>query len=127
MALNIKGIGVVFRFGSRGYPEPTDGSLDALQDSVFSILNTVRGERVHRPTFGCDLKSLIHSNMGRGAALRAKIEAQTAVERQERRVSVDLTTVTRSGSTISVDVIWRPKGNLSQTRRSSAVFDVGGA
>jgi len=127
MGLVVKGIAVRFRFGSRGYPEPTNGTVDALADSVYTILSTTQGERVHRPGFGCQLKMLIHSNMSRASALRAKIEARRAVEQQELRVVVDNVSVTRSGSTIAVDMNWRPRGNLSDSRSTSVSFDVGGA
>jgi phage baseplate assembly protein W len=127
MALNIKGLGVVFRFGSRGYPEPTRNTTDTLSNSIFTILNTTQGERVHRPGFGCQLKMLINNNMTRGSALRAKVEARRAIEQQEQRVIVDAVRVYRRDSTITVEVLWRPKGNLADARSTSVPFDVGGA
>ena len=126
MALEIKGIAVPLRLGKRGYPEPSRNSTDALADSVYTILSTVRGERIHNPSFGCKLKRLIHANMTRAAALKAKIEARQAVERQEKRVIVDDVRVSRSGSTIVVDMLWRPRGNLADARQTSISVDVGG-
>jgi len=127
MALDIKGIAVNLRFTSNGYPEPNSDTTDALSDSIYTILSTLQGERVHRPEFGCQLKRLIHNNITKAGALRAKIEARRAIEQQEKRVIVDDVRVGRSGSTISVDLIWRPRGNLSDARRTTVPFVVGGA
>ncbi len=125
MALRIHGIGVHFRFTSRGYPTPAD-DVELLGDSIETILKTTPGERVHRPSFGCDLKRLLFAGLTRATAVRAAVLARQAIERFEKRVIVDEITFQTRDSTILLNVRWRPKGNLSDARRLSIPFDNGG-
>lgn len=106
----IKGIAVNFRFGPRGYPEwATD--IELLGDSILSVLKTIPGERVYRPTFGCYAIRLLFANMSIAAALRVRSEARRAIETWEPRVIVDEILINNVDSSIQLTVIWRPKSN----------------
>jgi len=86
-SFQIKGIGVPFRFTILGYPEPeVDEAL--LTDSIVTILSTIPGERVMRPTFGSWLTHLIFANMTQASALRARSEVYRAIREWEPRVTV---------------------------------------
>jgi len=114
----IKGIAVHFRFGPRGYPEwATD--LEILAGSILTILKTIPGERVYRPTFGCYAIRLLFANMSVAAALRCRSEARRAIETWEPRVIVDEILIDKRDSTIGLTVIWRPKSNPSAASQTT--------
>jgi len=123
----IKGIAVPFRFGTRGYPEPAV-DIELLGNSISSVLKTLPGERVYRPTFGCNLKRLLFTNMSRQARVRAATEAREAIRINENRVIVDdiLIDNNAAANTISLTVVWRPLGNASQQQRTVLQFEGGG-
>lgn len=130
----IKGLAVNFRFDSNGYPaESVDVRL--LEDSILTILKTIPGERVYRPTFGCYAIRLLFANMSKAAALRCRSEARRAIETWEPRVIVDDILISANAgsfnsvsgpvvnssaaSTITLTVVWRPKGNAQQQQKTS--------
>lgn len=86
-AFQIKGIGVPFQFSEEGYPRAAVDE-ELLGDSIFSILSTMPGERVMRPTYGSWLRELIFANMSVAAALRARSEVYRAIRDWEPRVTV---------------------------------------
>lgn len=114
----IKGLAVNFRFDTAGYPsEAVD--VELLGDSILTVLKTIPGERPYRPTFGCYAVRLLFANIGRAAALRARTEARRAIETWEPRVIVDDILLTTADSTITLTVLWRPKGNAEQRQQTS--------
>ena len=123
----IRGIAVNWRFGSKGYPEPAT-DIDLLGDSIYTILMTLPGERVYRPTFGCNLKRLLFTNMSAAASVRAVTEAREAIRLNEDRVIVDDITLDQNASsnTISMLVVWRPLGSAAQQQRTVVEFEGGG-
>jgi hypothetical protein len=103
-----KGIAVHFRFGSHGYPEAaTDTEL--LGDSIETILKTIPGQRVYRPTFGCYVSRLLFANIGQETAVRARTEAMVALSAWEPRVIVDEIRINPVENKIELTVLWRPK------------------
>ena len=125
MAFRIRGLAVHFRFGTNGYPEPAEDT-ELLSDQIETILKTPIGSRVHRPTFGTSLHRILFANLSRAAAVRARVEARRAIEKWEKRVIVDQIDFRVSGSTIFLDVSWRPNNNLADARRVSVPFGGGG-
>ena len=125
MANLLKGIAVNFRFGSKGFPEPVLNA-ETLGDSVYTIMSTLPGERVHRPQFGCNLKRLLFTNVTRAGLVRAKVEARRAIERWEPRVVVDSIEVTNDQSKIMLEVNWRPKGSLVDATKTQIPLDIAG-
>jgi len=124
----IKGIAVPWRFGSKGYPEPAT-DIELLGDSIYTILMTLPGERVYNPTFGCNLKRLLFTNMSRQARVRASTEARTAIQSNEGRVIVDdiLIDNNAAANVIVLTVVWRPLGSSGpQQQRTTLQFDGGG-
>jgi len=123
----IRGTAVNFRFGSRGYPE-TATDTDLLGDSIYTILKTIPGERVYRPTFGCNLARLLFGNVTDRLRVRAKIEARVAITTFEKRVIVDDVRIDKvaEANKISVTVIWRPITDQTQIRQTVANFEIGG-
>lgn len=123
----IHGIGVPFRFGSRGYPEPAD-DIELLGDSIYTILKTARGDRVRRPTFGSDLHRLIFVNMSSQAKVRARTTAREALRTQEPRVIVDDIVIEQEdeANRIMLTVLWRPQSNPDIQRQTGVPFGQGG-
>lgn len=126
MANNIRGIGVNFRFGNKGFPEPATND-NLLEDSIYTILSTVPGERVHRPNFGCHLRRLLFTNISAAMLVRAQVEARRAIERWEPRVIVESLEVTNQDSKITIVIIWRPLGSLVDARHTQIPVDLAGA
>lgn len=118
--MRIMGLGVPFRFGSRGYPEPAE-DLDLLADSMEMILKTVPGERPHRPTFGSYLRWLLFTNMSQGSLYRAKAEARRAIEAWEPRVTVDDIRIRPVDSQIELTIIWRPLPSNSRRQQKKVL------
>lgn len=110
-----KGLGVHFRFGSNGYPEPSE-DVRLLADSMETILKTYPGERVHRPTFGSYLKRLLFANMTQANVARAKTEARQAIETWEPRVVVQDIEVETVDSRVQLTVYWQPRRSRQQER-----------
>lgn len=106
-----KGLAVPFRFTSSGYPTTSVGE-QVLHDSVFTILSTVPGERVMRPTFGSYLKLILFDNINRATAFRAKAEVFRALRQWEPRVFVQEVLFDIADTTITLHVIWRSASTL---------------
>lgn len=110
----IKGISVPFKFTRRGYPE---SCLDekCLHDSVFTILSTIPGERVMRPTFGSYLRLILFENINRVTGLRARTEVFRAIGLWEPRVSVQDVLFELEDTTITLHVSWTNNSGLLAT------------
>jgi phage baseplate assembly protein W len=124
MAKRIRGIGVNFRFGPAGYPEPVEDEV-LVGDSIYTILSTMPGERRHRPQFGCNLKRLLFGNINQVTLVQVEVEARQAIERWEPRAIVDEILVRDEGSRIIVEVVWRLKGSLTDSRTQIPFSDAG--
>lgn len=126
MAKRIKGLHIPYRMTEAGYPESAEDE-DLLGMSIIEILKTGIGERVRNRQFGSGLKRLLFTNMSRGALVRAKTEARRAIETWEQRVVVDDVLVSREDSRIILEIVWRPLGSGTDSRRTQVPFDVAGA
>ena len=109
-----KGISVPFKFTKRGYPESCVDDK-CLHDSVFTILSTIPGERVMRPTFGSFLRHILFANINRVTGLRAKFEVFRAIAAWEPRVSVVDVLFELEDTSIVLHVTWIANGNLQAT------------
>lgn len=108
-----RGIGVPFSFDITGYPAPVEGS-ELIHDSIYTILSTVVGERVHRPTFGCFLKYLIFDPINRATLIRVQTEVRRAIRAWEQRVEVTEVTIENPlEGRLLVTVKWVANGSLT--------------
>ena len=92
-------------------PNVVEGTNDVLSRSLSTIIQTLPGERVYRPTFGCWARAIIFSNMTEGAAVQAASEIRRAVAAWEQRVEIRDILFDLSGATIFVSIEWRANGN----------------
>jgi phage baseplate assembly protein W len=60
----------------------------AIRQSIYVIINTVPGERVMRPDFGCEIHSLIFSPANHQTAAIAERYVREALERWEPRITL---------------------------------------
>lgn len=118
-----KGIGVPFSFDITGYPAPAV-DVDLINDSIFTILSTMVGERVYRPTFGSFLRRLIFEPLTRATAYRVRAEIYRAVGLWEPRVRISQVTFEiPNESTILVHVAWVLNGSINSVTTVPLVLD----
>jgi uncharacterized protein len=72
--------------------------LTNIQQSIWIILGTQYGERVMRPTFGCNLKSLVFAPNNQQTAALAQQYVRDGLQQWEPRITVQSVTVTNSVS-----------------------------
>jgi len=109
-----RGISIPFKFTKRGYPESCVDEK-CLHDSVFTILSTIPGERVMRPTFGSYLRFILFENINRITGLRARTEVFRAIRLWESRVSVQDVLFELEDTRITIHVSWANAGGLLAT------------
>lgn len=73
--------------------ESTDGlelshNEQDIAESIFILLSTTPGERVMNPKYGCDLQSMVFSNMSTSNKTRLEDMINTAILYFEPRVRV---------------------------------------
>ena len=60
-----------------------------IKQSVRTILNTAKGERVMRPEFGCDIHDQVFSSLSPATLNRIEDSVQSALIRWEPRITVE--------------------------------------
>jgi len=111
----VKGIAVPFTFNTTGFPAAAI-DVDLINDSIFTILSTTVGERVHRPTFGSFLKFLIFEPVTRATVIRAQSEIRRAISVWEPRVTVNsITFEIPQENEILVHVTWTVNRSITST------------
>lgn len=65
-----------------------------IRQAIYVIINTVPGERVMRPDFGCEIHSLIFSPANFETAALAELYVREALTRWEPRIDIHDITVT---------------------------------
>jgi hypothetical protein len=82
-----------FRLGDRNQIGLVTDDL-AIRQSIYVIINTVPGERVMRPDFGCEIHSLIFWPANHQTAAIAERYVREALLRWEPRIDVQEVEVT---------------------------------
>ena len=123
MANKLIALAAPVRMTAKGYPERAEDE-DVLEQGIIKVLKTAVGERVRRPLFGSALHRLLFNNMGRGAAARAQVETRRAITMWEQRVVVDQVIVSNQVSRIVLEIVWRVRGTIGDSRRTQVSFDV---
>ena len=78
--------------------------LAMVESSVYQILNTAPGERVHLPEFGSRLKLLVFEPIDEFLAIQIKTEIKDAINRWEDRITVLDVDVLLPGENQSTDL-----------------------
>jgi phage baseplate assembly protein W len=92
-----QGISLPVAFDPTGAIALSSG-LTNIQQSIRIILGTQHGERVMRPAFGCNLKSLVFAPNNQQTAALARQYVLDGLQQWEPRITVQSVTVTNSGS-----------------------------
>jgi uncharacterized protein len=91
--------------------------LTNIEQSINIILGTQYGERVMRPTFGCNLKSLVFAPNNAQTAALAKQYVTDGLQSWEPRITVQSVTVTNvpsaSESQLLINIQYVVKGSLA--------------
>jgi hypothetical protein len=83
---------------------------DAIRQSIRIIIETAKGERVMRPTFGCGIHDLVFAPNDPLTAARVSFEVREALIDWEPRIDVQDVQVrsdTEEGNTLLVNVQYR--------------------
>ncbi len=81
-----RGLSHPFRLGVTGLSE--SGGVTKVEESMRVILGTQYGERVMRPTFGCNLRSLAFAPNNAATANLARYYVAEGLARWEPRIEV---------------------------------------
>jgi uncharacterized protein len=99
--------------------DPTGGlrlssGLANIQQSIRIILGTQYGERVMRPTFGCNLRSLVFAPNNQQTAALARQYVLDGLQAWEPRISIRSVTVTNAAqsSQLLIDIQYFVKSSL---------------
>jgi phage baseplate assembly protein W len=92
-----RGISYPLRLSTKaGFAE--SANQDKIRESIYMILGTQYGERVMRPLFGCNLKSLVFAPNNSSTAALAKHYVQDGLKQWEPRIDVTDLTVTNDNA-----------------------------
>jgi phage baseplate assembly protein W len=77
---------------------PSGGILEArheekIRQSICMIIGTQHGERLMRPTFGCNLRTLVFAPNNAGTANLARHYVEEGLQRWEPRIILDAVSV----------------------------------
>lgn len=88
-----------------------------IKRSIYIIINTIPGERVMRPDFGCEIHSLIFSPANDQTAATAERYVKEALGRWEPRIDLKRVRVTPGGSQLGelfIEIAYQIKGQHDQ-------------
>lgn len=115
MAIDFYGRGLAWpmRLSTKGgWAE--SANLQKIHECVRIILGTQYGERVMRPTFGCNLKSLAFAPNNSSTAALARHYVQDGLKQWEPRIDVQDVTVTNDNTQglLLIEIRYRIKATL---------------
>lgn len=90
-------------------------NLSNIEQSIYIILGTQYGERVMRPTFGCNLKSLVFAPNNPQTAALAKQYVTDGLQTWEPRITLQSVTVTNAAEDpmLLINIQYAVKGSLA--------------
>jgi phage baseplate assembly protein W len=88
----VLGAGWRFPVGLEAQATPSRLAMSAdeesVRESIYIILSTAKGERLMRPTFGCNLHELVFAVNNRATQATAAFEVREALEAWEPRIEL---------------------------------------
>lgn len=85
-----------------------------VRQAIYVIINTIPGERVMRPDFGCEIHSLVFAPANEQTAATAERFVREALNRWEPRIVLENVIVTPGGSELGellIEIVYRLKAN----------------
>jgi phage baseplate assembly protein W len=83
----ITSIDFPFRSGTLAFPKVAE-DFDAIKASIIQIITTMPGERVMRPTFGCNAFGFVFENDTNAFRMLVEREVRTSLVRWEPRINI---------------------------------------
>ena len=115
MANEFYGRGASFPFGlgTKGGVRES-ANLDKIQESIRIILGTQYGERVMRPNFGCNLRSLVFAPNNSATSALARQYVRDGLKQWEPRIDIRDVTLTNdnTGGRLLIEITYSVKGSL---------------
>lgn len=107
-----RGMSYPLRLGRTGISESVGTAK--IEESIRSILGTQYGERVMRPRFGSNLKTLVFAPNNSATANLARFYTEEALSRWEPRIEVDAVTVTNDNTAarLVIAITYRLRGRI---------------
>lgn len=112
--LRPRGFRFPFSKTAAGFPA-AEGPPDIFSSNIKQILLTTPGERVMRPTFGCNLKSFLHAQQGPFLIQAVEDAVRTSIEVWEPRVSGLSVDTHIDGTKVVVSVAYSTPVGVGQT------------
>lgn len=85
-----------------------------IRQAIFVIINTIPGERVMRPEFGCEIHSLVFAPANQYTAATAERFVREALTRWEPRIILEDVIVTPGKTELGelvIQIVYRLKAN----------------
>jgi phage baseplate assembly protein W len=99
-SIRVRSIAFPFQKGKIAFPAEANDK-DAIMASLIQIITTNRGERIMRPTFGCNAFSFVFESNTEEFRLKAERDIRQALATWEKRIRVN-------GVQISSDPVTEP-------------------
>lgn len=104
------------------FMESTDGlelshNDQDIAESIFILLSTTPGERVMNPKYGCDLQSMVFSNMSTSNKTRIEDMINTAIlyfEPRVRVVAITINSTDQLNGRLEISITYDIKGTNSR-------------
>jgi hypothetical protein len=104
------------------FMESTDGlelshNDQDIAESIFILLSTTPGERVMNPKYGCDLQSMVFSNMSTSNKTRIEDMINTAIlyfEPRVRVVGITINSPDQLNGKLEISITYDIKGTNSR-------------
>ncbi len=87
-----------------------------IQNDILQLLLTIPGERVMRPDFGINLRSFVFEQMIGSEISLLESEIVSAIEEQDRRVTVSFIEIKQSPESNRVDISVHAKLKKNPTK-----------
>jgi phage baseplate assembly protein W len=104
------------------FMESTDGlelshNDQDIAESIYILLSTTPGERVMNPKYGCDLQSMVFSNMSTSNKTRIEDMINTAIlyfEPRVRVVAITINSTDQLNGRLEISITYDIKGTNSR-------------
>lgn len=101
-------------------------NMDSVMQAISNLLNTQPGERLFRPTFGADIRSILFQPINEATSIRLKQMFIGSIEQWDRRIQVarNLTQITPlpDDNAYDIYIVYRVLGITDQTYAYEAVL-----
>lgn len=102
-----KAIGVSLPFSGRAVFNSTYTTKDSIKSNLINFFLTGRGERVFRPNFGSNLRTLLFKNIDENEILSTKLQLEESLRFYFPRVITEQLTIEASPDSNLIEVYFK--------------------